>query len=261
MTVRSVAILAVFAVVATLAPVTASAQPESEARTQAAGHVRQGQAFFQRGDFERALTEYQTALDLSAEPSLIFNIALCHDRANRPEEALKMFQRYLELAPSGSVAEEARGDVARLTPIVEKIVVDREAEQARQREAAARRAEADQRAEVALRAAVARNRRARLARYLIVGGGMIAGAGAITHYLAYQHVDRVRNDIDPAHYLEDRNTLLLERNVAYGAYAVGGVALAAGLVLALTARGAGDGAVLTAAITPRGATLSVAWSR
>ena len=90
---------------------------------------------------------------------------------------------------------------------------------------------------------------------------MIAGAGAITHFLAYQHVDRVRNDQDPAHYLEDRNTLLLERNLSYGAYAVGGVAFAAGLVLALTARGAGDGAVVTAAITPGGATLSVAWSR
>lgn len=261
MTVRFLAILAVFAVIATLAPRTASAQAESEARTQAAGHVRQGQAFFQRGDFDRALTEYQTALDLSAEPLLIFNIALCHDRAYRPEEALKMFQRYLELAPDGSVAEEARSDVARLTPIVEKIVADRQAEQARQSDAAARRAEADQRAEVALRAAVARNRRARLARYVTVGGGMIVGAGAITHFLAHQHVDRVANDKDPAHYLDDRNTLLLERNIAYGAYAVGGVALAAGLVLALTARDPGDGAVLAGAIIPGGATLSVAWSR
>ena len=114
---------------------------------------------------------------------------------------------------------------------------------------------------VALRAAVARNRRARLARYLTVGGGMIIGAGAITHFLAHQHVDRVANDKDPAHYLDDRNTLLLERNVAYGAYAVGGAVLAAGLVLALTARDPGDGAVLSAAITPGGATVSVAWSR
>ena len=54
---------------------------------------------------------------------------------------------------------------------------------------------------------------------------------------------------------------LVERNVAYGAYAVGGVAIAAGLVLALTARGAGEGAHLSAAITPGGATLGVAWSR
>ncbi len=261
MTVRSLAILAVFALVATLAPGAAQAQAEPDARAQAAAHVRQGQAFFEHRDFDRALAEYQTALDLSAEPSLIFNIALCHDRANRPEEALRMFQRYLELAPDGSVAEEARGDVARLTPIVEKIVADREAEQARQREAAAQRTDADQRAEVALRTAAAANRRARIARYLIVGGGMVAAAGGVAYYLANQHLDRVAVDYDPAQYLDDRHGVLVERNVAYGAYAVGGVAIAAGLVLALTARGADDGARLSAAITPGGAALSVAWSR
>ena len=108
---------------------------------------------------------------------------------------------------------------------------------------------------------MARNRRARLARYLIVGGGMITGAAAITHFLAHQNVERLANDKDPQHYIDDRSTLLLERDIAYGAYAVGGAALAAGLVLALTARGSGDGAVLSAAITPGGATLSVAWSR
>jgi tetratricopeptide (TPR) repeat protein len=273
MTMRRLAILAMFAVVATLAPSAASAQPtaqpaappdpppDSDARTQAAARVRQGQAYFQRGDFDRALTEYQTALDLSAEPLLIFNIALCHDRANRPEEALREFQHYLQLAPSGSVAEEARGDIARLTPIVEKIVADRDAERARQRDAAARRAEADQRAEVALTRAAAANRRARLARYLIAGGAMLIGGGGITHFLANQHVDRVRSDLDPANYLDDRHTLIIERDVAYTAYAAGGVVLAAGLVLALTARSAGEGAHLTAAVTPGGATLGVAWSR
>jgi tetratricopeptide (TPR) repeat protein len=276
-TMRRLAILAVFAVVATLAASAASAQPapqpaqqpvppsgpqpESDARTLAAAHVRQGQAFFQRGDFDRALAEYRTALDLSAEPSLIFNVALCHDRANRPEEALKAFQHYLELAPNGSVAEEARGDIARLTPIVEKIVADRDAEQARQREAAARRADADHQAEVALRTTAARNRRARLARLVLVGGGMVVGAGAVTHFVAHQHVDRVASDKDPAHYLDDRNTLLVERDVAYGAYAVGGAALAAGLILAFTARGADDGPRVSAAIIPGGATLGVAWSR
>jgi tetratricopeptide (TPR) repeat protein len=258
MTVRSLAILAVFALVAALAPGAAQAQApvpaESDPRALAAAHVRQGQAFFEHRDFDRALAEYQTALELSAEPSLIFNIALCHDRANRPEEALRMFQRYLELAPGGSVADEARGDVARLTPIVEEIVADRNAEQARQREAAAQRADADQRAEVALRSAAATNRRARIARYLLVGGGMVAAAGGVAYYLANQHLDRVRIDYDPAQYLDDRHGIVVERNVAYAAYAVGGAALAAGLVLALTARGAGDGARLSAAI-------SVAWSR
>src|SRR3954470_10592709 len=127
MTVRPVAILAMFAVVAALTLGAASAQADSDARTQAAAHTRQGQAFFQRGDFDRALAEYQIALDLSAEPLLIFNIALCHDRANRPEDALQAFQHYLELASNGSVADEARSDVARLIPIVEHRAASRAA--------------------------------------------------------------------------------------------------------------------------------------
>ena len=270
---QRLAILAVFALVATLTPGAAQAQApapaqapvpapaDSDARTQAAAHVRQGQAYFDRRDFDRALVEFQTALNLSGEPSLIFNIALCHDRANRPEEALRMFLRYLELAPGGSVAEEARGDVARLTPIVEKIVADRDAEQARQRAEAARRAEADQRAEVKLRAAAAANRRARIARFLIVGGALVVAAGGIAQYLANQHADSIQTDFDPMNYLADRNTAVIERDISYGAYAAGGVAVAAGLVLALTARGAGEGTQVSAAITRGGATLSVAWSR
>src|SRR5262245_26562461 len=91
-----------------LAPVTARAEPDRAARARAAAHVKQGKAFFQIGDFDHAIAEYQAALDLSAEPSLIFNIALCHDRANRPEQALDAFRSFLERVPDGAVADEAR---------------------------------------------------------------------------------------------------------------------------------------------------------
>jgi len=65
-------------------------------------------------------------------------------------------------------------------------------------------------------------------------------------------------DYDPAQYLDDRHGILVERNVAYAAYASVASRSRPGLVLALTARGAGDGARLSAAITPGGAALSVA---
>ncbi|HEX3757766.1 MAG TPA: tetratricopeptide repeat protein [Kofleriaceae bacterium] len=254
---RTVAIVATV----TLATATARAEPEPEARSQAAGHVRQGQAFFQRGDFDRALGEYQTALDLSAEPSLVFNIALCHDRANRPEAALRAFQRYLELAPNGSVADEARADIARLTPIVEKITADRAAQQGRQREVDAQRAEADRRRQATLREAAADNRRTRIARYVLVGGGMAVGAGAITHFVASQTRDRVANDGDPQHYVTDRHSFVVQRDVAIGLYAAGTATLAVGLVLALTAHRASEGPQLSATLLPGGAAMTVAWSR
>jgi tetratricopeptide (TPR) repeat protein len=261
MTARLVAIAAVLAVVAALTLGAAPAQADSDARAQAAAHVRQGQAFFERRDFDRALAEYQAALDLSGEPSLVFNIALCHDRANRPESALEAFQHYLELAPSGSVAEEARADVARLTPIVEKIRADRAVQDARQREAAAQRAEAARREEAARAETAAR--RIRLSWYLI-GAGVIgaAGGGAVDVLSARAH-DRLGSDVDRdgPPYAADYHTFVVQRDVAIGLYAAGGLTLAAGLVLALTAHRHGDSPQLSATITPGGAAMTIAWSR
>jgi tetratricopeptide (TPR) repeat protein len=104
------------------------AQPARADRAKAASHFKQGQLYFKGADYERAISEYQTAYALSLEPLLLFNIALCNDRAQRPEKALEEFQRYLDLAPDGEVAEEAREDVVRLTPIVEEILAKRAAE-------------------------------------------------------------------------------------------------------------------------------------
>jgi tetratricopeptide (TPR) repeat protein len=251
-----------FAVVAALTLGAASAQADPDARTQAAGHARQGQAFFQRGDFDRAIAEYQTALDLSAEPSLVFNIALCHDRANRPEEALRAFQHYLELAPNGSVADEARGDVARLIPIVEQRAATRAAEQQRQRAEASRRAEAARREDAARSRAESAARRDRLSRYVMLAGAAVAAGGGVVHLLAWRTGDRASNrDHDPEPFYADRHTFVIERDVAIGGYIAGGVTLAAGLILALTAHGHESGPQLSAAITPGGAALAVAWSR
>jgi tetratricopeptide (TPR) repeat protein len=240
------AALAVIAVVA--AP--AGAEPDTAPRAQAAAHVRQGQAYFQRSDFDRALTEYQAAFDLSAEPSLIFNIALCHDRAQRPEAALAAFRRYLALAPNGSVADEARSDVARLVPIVERIEADRAAQKARDQEAAAQRAEAA-------------TSRIRLARYAMLGGAAVVAGGAAVHIVAWRTASRLddekRGPPDP--FFNDRHALITERNVAYTLYAVGGVALAAGVVLALTAPTRSETPRVSAALVPGGAAMVLAWSR
>src|SRR5215467_7507036 len=117
----------------------AVAQPSAD-RTKAAAHFKQGQEFFKAGDYDRAITEYETAYALAKEPVLIFNIGLCHDRAKRPQKALEAFQHYLELAPNGEVADEAREDVARLVRVVDEL--DREAKQKRDAEAALRAKEA-----------------------------------------------------------------------------------------------------------------------
>src|SRR5262249_62197083 len=170
---------------------------------------KQGQAFFQLGDFDHALAEYQLALDLSAEPSLIFNIALCHDRANRPEQALEAYRHYLEVAPEGPVSDEAREDIARLVPIVEKLHADQAAE-AHQREEAARRADLAARPKPP-------ERPSRVPVYLVAAGGVTVVAGAAFHILGWRTRDRLDHAPHTEAYYADPAKLRPEPPVAVGA--------------------------------------------
>lgn len=254
-------LLAVISVLAVLAGRAAPvrADPDPATRSQAAAHFRQGQAYFQHEDYDRAIAEYQAAFDLSAEPSLIFNIGLCYDRTNRPAQALQAFQRYLQLAPEGSVSDEARGDVARLTPIVERISADRTAEAARQRDDDARRQDAARREQEARNEAIAH--RVRVSRYVLIAGAAFAVTGATFHVIASRTRDQLTREPDHGAYLADRHSLEVQRGVAIGAYAAGGATLATGLVLTLLAGDRKDAPQVSAAITPGGAALMVGWSR
>ena len=250
MTLREIALATLVILVAFWShPAGADSKPGN--RDQAAAHFRQGQAFFQAQDYDRALAEYQAAFDLSAEPLLIFNIALCHDRANRPEQALEAFQRYLAKVSTGSVADEAREDVARLVPIVDKIVADRKATETRRHDEAGRRDAARANAE-------ARANHVRL--YVGVAGVAIAAAGATAHVLAWQTRNRMVSAPDPDTYFANRDTFKLERGLAIGAYAAGAVTIATGLILGHVLRPR-EGVEVSAALTPGGAAVTVGWAR
>lgn len=260
MTARAIA-AALVAAVALVGPRVEPARAQAEApnRAAAAAHTRQGQAYFSRGDYDRAIAEYQAAFELSGEPSLIFNVALCYDRTDRPEPALEAFQRYLSLAPAGSVADEARDDVARLVPIVEKLRADRAAGEARRRDEAARR-QAEAR-EAAARDERAAARRTTISRALLIAGAAFVAGGAAAHVVAWRTRDRLTHAPDAEAYFADHDSFVLQRNLAIGAYAVGAAALATGAIFALTARRASDAAQVSAAIVPGGATMVIAWSR
>jgi len=266
MTVRALP-LALAAAIAVLglraAPV--DAQPDRAARQKAAAHFKQGQAFFQVGDYDHALVEYQAALDLSAEPSLVFNIALCHDRANRPEQALDAFRHFLELAPDSAVADEAREDIARLTPIVEKIRTDRterterteRAEQARLRAEQARRTDAARRIEPP--AAPRPPSRAPL--YVMAAGAAIAAGGGVMHLLAWRARDQAARAPDADTHFDRRDTLERDRPIAIGAYAAGAATIAIGVVLRYTVFRRAEGPQLSVTVMRDGAGVAMEWAR
>lgn len=176
----------------------ASAQPkkpDAVAIKKANGHFKLGQEFFKSGQWDRAIAEYQAALDLTGEPLMVFNIALAHDRAGRPEQALEGYLKYLDANPDGAIADEARGYVAKLSPVVDKLKQQRAADDARKAEAArrvqdeaAKQAELQRQAAAKQAARVQRNRQAdalahrgtgyRMGGLVGVGiGGLVLGFG------------------------------------------------------------------------------------
>jgi tetratricopeptide (TPR) repeat protein len=120
-------------------------QPDAATIKKASNHFKLGQEFFKSGQWDRAIAEYQAALDLTGEPLMVFNIALAQDRAGRAEEALAGYLKYLESAPDGAIADEARGYVAKLTPVVDKIKKQHEADAAKQAAADKEKQDAAQR--------------------------------------------------------------------------------------------------------------------
>ncbi len=165
-------------------------KPDAAALKKANGHFKLGQEFFKSGQWDRAITEYQAALDLTGEPLMVFNIALAHDRAGRPEQALAGYLKYLDSNPDGPIADEARGYVAKLTPVVDKLEkarADEEArkaaEQKRQQDEAARQAELARQAEADKAKQIERNRQAdsieRRGTGQRIGGLIGVGAGAL----------------------------------------------------------------------------------
>lgn len=165
-------------------------KPDAAAVKKASNHFKLGQEFFKSGQWDRAITEYQAALDLTGEPLMIFNIALAHDRAGRPEEALAGYLKYLDTGPDGAIADEARGYVAKLTLAVEKLKKQRAADaikraenDKRAQEDARRKADEAKQAEAARIAAVARTERAngvertsKLERYAGIGVAVVGAA-------------------------------------------------------------------------------------
>lgn len=76
------------------AAASASAQ-ESPLDERARLHFASGASYFDAGNYERALEEFQTAFDLSQRADLLYNIYLSHERLGNLDEAIANLERYL----------------------------------------------------------------------------------------------------------------------------------------------------------------------
>ena len=69
-------------------------------------HFIQGEAYYQQGDFRKALTEYKKAHAHKAHPALIFNMAQCHRQLGEYTKALFFYRLFLSESPDADNKEE-----------------------------------------------------------------------------------------------------------------------------------------------------------
>lgn len=85
--------------------------------------AEQGEALFDAGNYDSALTEFETAYgllsDLPEAYVLLFNVAQCHERMFRYDAALATYHRYLEAGgPDAQDAATVRATITALESLV-----------------------------------------------------------------------------------------------------------------------------------------------
>jgi tetratricopeptide (TPR) repeat protein len=251
-------------------PAVAQQAPSAETKKRAKQYVDAALAAQEGGDFDQAVTLYQKAYDLIPHPLMLFNIGQAQRLAGRDEEALAAYQKYIAADPNGPKAKEAQGFIAEIQPRVAKARADKEErdrqaaeDEQKRKDAEAKAAEAEKKRKEAEDAAKQREEEdaaeakaqhdrgtggsGRKKLGLIVGGSgvAVAGAGAVFGVLAMKswrdakavcgNTQMCANDADTMKANQLADDTRLRGNLSTILLGVGGAAIAAGIVLYVTA--------------------------
>jgi tetratricopeptide (TPR) repeat protein len=104
------------------APV-AAAPTDAEA-SEAKRHYAQGSRYYDLAEYEEALREFKEAYRIVDDPAFLFNIAQCHRKLGRLQDAITFYRTYLRRAPHTPnraeveriIAETERGQAAQPAP-------------------------------------------------------------------------------------------------------------------------------------------------
>ena len=75
-----------------------------------------GKRHYRKGEFAKAAAEFKVALAMHPSPKLAFNWARSAERADKIEDAIEAYRRYLQLAPDA----KDRAEVESLLPVLEE---------------------------------------------------------------------------------------------------------------------------------------------
>jgi len=79
---------------AALMATSAAAQPSAADRGRL--HFQAGASYYEAGDYEDALREFQRSYELSNKPELFYNFSLCHQQLGNLEQAADFLEQYLQ---------------------------------------------------------------------------------------------------------------------------------------------------------------------
>jgi tetratricopeptide (TPR) repeat protein len=115
----------------------ASAAPKSGSPAQKKADVlfEQGQASYQSGKYQDAITQFKQAFELVHDPVYLFNIAQSYRKVADCTSADEFYRRYLEAAPKAENKDKVEQWLEELRPCVEQRKQDQEAARKSQEEA------------------------------------------------------------------------------------------------------------------------------
>jgi tetratricopeptide (TPR) repeat protein len=182
--------------------------------SEAKRHVAAGNAFYESGQYEDAVKEFELAYRLSNRPALLFNIARAEAKLGHDENAIAFLKRYLEERPDAPDAPsvmaeiearehaianaramkkaeaEAAEERKRAEELAHRAAEDERREQARQKE---EHRAAEQRTTAAVVAPApapapspAKLRMRKVGYGLVAGGAVVAVVGVVLGVLAQQ---------------------------------------------------------------------------
>lgn len=175
-----------FLLVTAAAPAGVSAQPDIDERARV--HFTSGRAYFDSGEYERALQEFQQAYALSHREELHYNLFLCQERLGNVSEAIRELEAFLLTDPPTRSTLEPRLAALRVRERQEAEAAtareqERLAAQQRAEAAEARAQEAEERARTSGTTTESRDGGGGLHPGAIVGYG-IGAAGLVTFGVA-----------------------------------------------------------------------------
>jgi tetratricopeptide (TPR) repeat protein len=225
-----------FVLVLAITCATGAALAGPSQQEEAKAHFKQGKAFQDVGQYDKAAEEYKAAYDIDHRPEMLFNIAQAYRLAVNKSAALEYFQKYLAAQPAGAGADEARMHVATLTKQLDDERREREAAQQHEQPPPEqpKPTPAARQPEPAL-VRVRGPRSLRIAGLATAGAGVIAvGLGAKFGLDAGDDADAITTKDMSAWTNDDRRTFehgeSANRNM-YLSYAVGGVLVIGGAVM------------------------------